>query len=226
MFKTTLPLEWVVVIQMATESATQALSILRDASQFQWYVIPLLLVVIYVYAVEIEKKNWNGIFAALTFWGMDWINEIWNGLVFHFTDYAPVWGAPGDTAFLILIGLNIEITFMFAIMGIVSSKFLAGKDKSEKMFGVPNRIIMAIFSTILCVIVEIFLNLAGALVWEYPWWNIQAPWLIFLIGYLPFWSMAYLVYDMENRNYQILTVGIIWAVIAICLVIFIPIGWI
>ena len=39
------------------DSARQALSILRDAGQFQWYVIPMLALVAYVYANEIEKKN-------------------------------------------------------------------------------------------------------------------------------------------------------------------------
>ena len=58
---------------MPTHSALQATSILRDASQFQWYVITFLLVVIYVYAVEVEKKNYRAVFAGLAFWG--------NGLV-------------------------------------------------------------------------------------------------------------------------------------------------
>ena len=42
---------------MPTASARQALSILRDAGQFQWHVIPLLLLVLYVYANEIERRN-------------------------------------------------------------------------------------------------------------------------------------------------------------------------
>ena len=37
------------------ESARQALSILRDGSQFQWYVIPLFALVVYVYATEVEQ---------------------------------------------------------------------------------------------------------------------------------------------------------------------------
>jgi hypothetical protein len=93
--------------KMPTDSALQALAILRDGSQFQWYVIPLFAFVVYVYAVEVERRNWNLVFAGLAFWGMDWFNEIWNALVFHFTNYAPVWGTPGKTAYLILIGLNI-----------------------------------------------------------------------------------------------------------------------
>ena len=96
-----------------TDAAQSALSILRDPAQFKWYVIPLLALVFYVYTVEVEKKNWSLVLAGLAFWGMDWFNEIWNSLVFHFTGYAPVWGAPGgNTAFLLLIGLNIEICFI------------------------------------------------------------------------------------------------------------------
>jgi hypothetical protein len=41
-----------------TESAKQALAILRQGSQtFQRYVIPLMAFVFYVYTVEAEKRN-------------------------------------------------------------------------------------------------------------------------------------------------------------------------
>ena len=66
---------------MPTESARLANSILRDGSQFQWYIIPLLAFVFYVYVGEVEKRNLNLVFAGLAFWGMDWINEIIPG--FH-----------------------------------------------------------------------------------------------------------------------------------------------
>ena len=107
-----------------TDSALQALSILRDGSQFKWYVIPLLAFVFYVYVVEAEKRNWNLVLAGLAFWGMDWFNEIINGVVLRVTGYAPIWGAPGDTAYLIFVGLNIEIMFMFAVSGIIWIKML------------------------------------------------------------------------------------------------------
>lgn len=211
---------------MPTEAAQQALSILRDPSQFKWYVIPLLLVVIYIYNVEIGKKNWNLFFAGLALWGMDWFNEIWNALVFHFTQYAPVWGAPGDTAYLILIGLNIEITMMFAIMGIAAAYALP-EDKHLKILGLPNRWVFAIGYSILAVIIEIFLNLAGALTWEYPWWSIKAPWLIFLIGYLPFFVVAFWVHDMESVKKKAITTGSILGFDAACLIVFGAIlGWI
>src|SRR3990172_3095849 len=170
---------------MPTESASQALSILRNPDTFQWYVIPLFALILYVYAVEVERRNWNLVFAGLAFWGMDWFNEIWNGLVFHFSQYAPVWGAPGKTAFLILIGLNIEICFMFAIAGITVSKTLPAR-KDARILGIPNRLFIAIAGSVFCVVVELFLNRVDALTWDYTWWNVRAPWLIFLIGYLPF----------------------------------------
>ena len=210
---------------MPTESAARAIDILRDGSQFQWYVIPLLAFVFYVYAVEIERKNWNLVFAGLTFWGMDWFNEIWNALVFHFTNYAPVWGAPGKTAFLIFIGLNIEICFMFAVAGIVFSKLLPA-DKKLKIIGIPNRLFFAITYSVFCVVVEYFLNAAGALTWDYGWWNMKAPLLIVLFGYLPFFLMAYWVFDMETGKKQATITGLIYAINLIAILVFgVGLGW-
>jgi len=204
---------------MPTESASQALRILRDGSQFQWYVIPLFALVVYVYAAEIERGNWSLVFAGLAFWGMDWFNEIWNGLVFHFTQYAPVWGAPGKTAYLILIGLNIEICFMFAIAGVTFSKMLP-RDKKMKVLGLPNRLFFAIIGSIFCVFVEVLLNAVGALTWDYTWWRAGVPWLIFLIGYLPFFLVAFWVFDMESVKKKAITVGSILGFDLICLVVF------
>ncbi len=204
---------------MPTESAIQALNILRDGSQFQWYVIPLFAFVVYVYAVEIERKNWNMVFAGLAFWGMDWFNEIWNSLVFHFTNYAPVWGAPGKSAYLILIGLNIEICFMFAIAGIVFSKLLL-PDKRTKILGFPNRIFFAVVYSTFCVFVELLLNSVGALTWDYSWWNATRPLLIILFGYLPFFLVAYWVFDMESVKKKVVTTGIIYSIDIIAIIVF------
>jgi hypothetical protein len=204
---------------MPTESAQQALSILRDGSQFVWYAIPLFALVVYVYAVEIERRNWNLLFAGLAFWGMDGFNEIWNSLVFHFTGSAPVWGAPGQTAYLILIGLNIEITFMFAIAGITFGKMLP-PDKRLKILGIPNRLFFAIMGAAFCVFVEILLNSIGALTWDYPWWSTRAPWLIFLFGYLPFFLVSFWVHDMERIRDKAITVGVIFAVDIVAILVF------
>jgi len=211
---------------MPSEAAQRALQILRDGGQFQWHVVPLLLLVLYVYANEMQHRNWNVVFAGLALWGMDWFNEIWNGLVFHFTQYAPVWGAPASTAYLILIGLNIEISFMFAIMGIVVAKTLPA-DRTRRVLGVPNRWFVAVAASLLCVAVELFLNAAGALTWDYWWWNVRMPWLIIVFGYLTFFVVAFWVHDMPSIRRKAITVSAILGFDLACLVLFIGVlGWI
>jgi hypothetical protein len=205
-----------------TDHTLQALALLRDPSQFKWYVIPLMAFVFYVYTVEAEKRCWPVVLAGLAFWGMDWFNEIWNSLVLHFTGYAPVWGAPGNTAFLILVGLNIEICFMFAVSGVIWCKMLLPR-KGDRILGIPNRWFIAVAGAAFCVIVEYLLNGANALTWDYPWWNRGAPWLIFLIGYLTFFIVAFWVFDMKRMKNRLITVGSIWAADLIALVLFIPI---
>ncbi len=208
-----------------TDSTQQALSILRDPSTLLWYVIPLLALLFYIYTIEVQKRDWSLVLAGLAYWGMDWINEIWNSLVFHFNGYAPVWGAPAKTAYLILIGLNIEICFMFAISGIVWCKMLPA-DKKMKIFGLPTRWFFAIAGSIFCVVIEIILNAAGMLTWDYPWWSASSPWLIFLIGYLHFFVVSFWVYDIKTIRNKLKVVGVIWGLVLVSLLVFIPMGWI
>ena len=210
---------------MPADSAAQALAILRDGSQFQWYVIPLFALVVYVYASEIERRAWPVVFAGLAFWGLDWFNEIWNSILFHATGYAPAWGAPGKTAYLILIGLNIEICFMFAIAGVAFSKILP-RDRGVKILGIPNRIFIAVVSAAFCVVVEVALNAIGALTWEWPWWNAKMPLLIFVFGYLYFFLVAFWVHDMESNRARIRAVAAIWGVDLAAVVVFgLGLGW-
>jgi len=211
---------------MPTPFAAQAVANLRDPSMFNWTVVPTLVLVMYLYAVEVERQNWNVLFAGLAFWGMDWFNEIWNSLVFHFTQYAPLWATPGDSAYVILIGLNIEICMMFAFMGLFAAKLLP-RDRDLKILGVPNRWFIGISCSIFCVIIEMFLNAADALTWDYWWWNVRSPLPIFFFGYLHFYMVAYWVHDMPTVRRKAVVVGSIFAFNALCLVVFGPVlGWI
>ncbi|MFI9649349.1 hypothetical protein ACIHAA_24005 [Streptomyces sp. NPDC052040] len=206
-----------------TDNARAALEHLRDASQFQWYVIPLLLLVLYVYAVEAERRNWNVLFAGLALWGMDWFNEIGNALVFHFSGRAPVWGARGHTAYQILIGLNIEICFMFAVMGVVAAKFLP--PRGTRLLGLPNRPVLVAVNSAAAVGVEVLLHRAGVLTWDWSWWRAGVPYLIFLIGYAPFFVACFVVHDMPRVRTKVITVGAIFGVDALALVLFGALGW-
>lgn len=201
------------------ESARQALLILRDPAHFQWYVIPLLALVAYVYANEVERGNWNAVFAGLTYFALDIFIEIVNSLIFHVTQFAPAWGTPGRTAYLLLIGMNIEICFMFALVGLVMSKFLP-RDKSAAVLGIPGRVAVALGAAALCAAVEVTLNILGVLTWEYPWWNKGPAAVIIGGGYFLFFTISFLIHDMNNTRRQTLAVGAMLTVDALCLVVF------
>jgi len=208
--------------------AQSALEILRQPQHtMKWYIIPLFLVVFYIFSHEIHRKNWNVILGAAALWGMDLFNEIWNSIVFHATGFAPVWGTPGnvgDTALLLLIGYNIEISFMFALLGL-SACLTLPQDKKKKILGINNRVFLAILYTTLAVIIEMFLNYSGLLTWEYSWWCTRFPFILWLIGYLPFYTMAFIVHDMKKRRTQLVTLGVIFGVDLLLLIIFGMIGW-
>jgi hypothetical protein len=204
---------------MPTDFAQQAQVLLRDPSQFQWYVIPLLAIVTYIYATEMFNKNWNSVFAGLAFWAADSINEILNSVFFHLNGRAPLWATPADTAYLILIGLNIEIMFMFAIAGIAWSKMLS-PDPAARIMGIPNRWFIALTGSAFCVLVEILLNRIDALTWDWPWWSATAPWLIYTVGYLWFFMIAFWVHDLNNIGRQGRAVAALWGAVVVMIAIF------
>jgi len=209
-----------------TAASLEALSKLRQLNPVTgWYVVTLLVIVLYIYGVEIKKaretNNWSTVFAGLTLLGLDLINEIWNGLVFAFSNYSAFWTTPGSSAYIILIGWNIEIAFMFSIGGIVFAKFLYD-DKEKKILGLPNRWATAIGFTLFSVFVEILLNWGNYLIWEYVWWNWYNPILIFLIGYFHFFVGAFYVYDLPKRKDKIKVVGVIYGIAVVLLCIFGP----
>ncbi|MHA2092386.1 MAG: hypothetical protein ACW98K_16170 [Candidatus Kariarchaeaceae archaeon] len=221
---------------MATDYAKQTLENLRDSSNFTWYVIPLLVIVMYIYSVEIKKAqetgNWNVVSAGAALFGMDLINEIWNSLVFHFTDHAAFWMTPGDSAYIIMIGWNIEIAFMFSIGGIVFANTLP-EDKNLKLdlkfMKIPNRWGLSIGFAAFSVFVEVLLNRADVLIWEYAFWeaSIFGIWLIFLFGYLHFFVVSFWVHDMEKINDKVKVLGIIYGVGLTSLILFMGIlNWI
>ena len=90
---------------------------------------------------------------GLALWFADWFNEIVNSLVLQATDRAALWTATGPTAYQFLIGLNVEISLMFAIMGIYYVKILPA-DRSKRILGMPNRLAIAIGSSLAAVAVE------------------------------------------------------------------------
>ncbi len=202
---------------MPTQASLQALQGLRDLATLKWYVIPLLAIVIYIYTKEIkqarETRAWEAVLAGLTLFGMDFINETWNGWIFHLTQRSAFWTAPGETALRTMVGWNIEIMFMFAISGIIYYHSLLEK-KEEKILGIPNRWFWAVAFSIFCVFVEVLLNIGGHLVWEYPWWNrsFAGIWLIFLFGYFHFYVAIIFMLSLKTVKAKVVFTGCLYAI--------------
>ena len=203
------------------EVTQQALSILRSGDLFQWYVITFLALVVYVYTNEISKKNWKGIAAGLALYAVHWFYEILNALIQHFSGHA-LWTVPTGTAFLILIGVGIELSFMFSIAGLVLSKLLP-EDPKQKIFGINNRLLFAVGNAAFFSIIEIFLVRTPTFVWVYPWWG---AFPVFITTYIPFFLAAFYCYDWPRKR-QIAFIGSVFAVDAVMLILFAGIlGWI
>ncbi len=200
-----------------TEASQRALEGLRDFSLLKWYAVPMLLVVAYIYTMEIKKSretgNWDPILAALVLFGCDFFNETWNGWVFHLSKRSAVWTAPGDTALRVTVGWNLEIIFAFALFGLVYYHSLL-PDKERKILWLPNRWFYAIFFAVVAVIIEAVLNAGGHLVWEYPWWkrSFGGIWLIFLVGYFYWFVAINFMLDRKSMKGKLTCVGVIYAV--------------
>jgi len=203
------------------EATQMALSILRNGDNFQWYLITFLALVVYVYMNEVSNKNWRGIAAGLALYAVHWFYEIINALFQHFNGHA-LWTVPTGTSFLILVGVGIELSFMFSIAGLVLSKLLP-EDSKMKIMGINNRLLFAIGNAAFFAIIEIFLAKTPAFVWVYPWWG---AFPVFLTVYIPFFLAAFYCYDWEPKK-QIRFIGTFAVVDVLMMVVFAGIlGWI
>lgn len=183
------------------ELTQKALEILRNPATFEWYFIPLLAVVVYIYFNEISKKNWKGIAAGLSLYAVHWFFEIVNALIQHYSGHA-LWTVPCGTSYLLLIGVGAELSMMFAMAGLILSKILPG-DPGLKIAGINNRILFVVGNAAFFSIFEIFLATTPAFHWIYPWWG---AFPVFITVYIPFFAAAVLAYDAAPKK------QIIWIV--------------
>jgi hypothetical protein len=213
-----------------TEATLQALNGLRDLTMIKWYIIPIMAIVFYIYTKEIklakQSGNWDAVFSGAAIFGVDFFNESWNGWVLHFTQRSAFWTTPGDTALRTMVGWNIEIMFMFTLLGIIFYNTLT-ENKKVKILGIPEMWFWAIGYSIFCVFVECLLNIGGHLVWEYPFWylSLKGIPLIFLIGYFHFFCAAIWVITRKTMKAKISILVFIYAVPIIMNVIAFVSGW-
>lgn len=175
-----------------------ALAILRKGDYFNLSVIFMLVVVLYIYFSEFQKKNYNTIVSGLILYGIHWFVEIVNSIIQAVSGHA-LWTVPSGTAYLILIGVGIELNLMFSIAGIVQSKLLP-EDPKEKMLGLPKPLAIGIGNALLASIIEIFLIFTNTFVWVYEWWNALT---VFIFVYIPFFVVSAYAYYWKPKRQKI-----------------------
>ena len=209
-----------------TTFTREAQHLLRHPGMFDWSTVTLLALVVYIYAVEVERANWNAVLAGIAFWLMDWANEIVNALFLHFDGHAALWTVTGHSSYVILIGLTVEISLFFAINGVIFAKLLP-HDRSVKILGLPNRWALAIGLSLVSVGVELLLHADGVFHWYYWWWNVASFPVIVVFGYLTFYVVAFWVHDMGDRARQIGAVVSLAAIDLLAGLVFgVVLGWI
>jgi hypothetical protein len=209
-----------------TDFTIRALDQVRSTAHFGWGVVPLIAIVFYVYATEVQAKNHPAIFAGVGLFLMDVFNELTNGVILHVSDRAALWTTTGPTLYQPLIGWTAEIIFMFAIAGVIFTKVLP-EDRSARILGLNNRLALVLGFSIFCVLVEVVLRAAGIFHWEYWFWNWPFIPLIVVFGYMTFFAIAAWLYDMgDDRRRQWRVVGTLGAIDAAMLILFgLILGW-
>ncbi|HAQ56961.1 MAG TPA: hypothetical protein DCR44_06160 [Acholeplasmatales bacterium] len=191
----------------------------RSTAHFNWTFIALFAVIIYIYGTELKNKNYKGIVAALSLYGVHWLYEIANAVIGSAAGYALWTVSPESTSFILLVGVSWELSLMFSIAGLAMSKLLPD-DPRKKILGMNNRVLFAIGNAAFFAVFEIFLAGTPAFLWTYPWWG-AIP--VFVTTYIPFFLAAFLVPDLAP-NKQKRFLAVVWGLAAILLLVLIPFG--
>lgn len=202
------------------EVTARTLEQVRSLDNLNWSLVVFLAFVLYVYGTAIEQKKWNQIAAGLALYAVHWFVEIVNSLIQHFSAHA-LWTASGGTAFVIMVGVGIEISFMFSVAGLILSKLLP-EDPKMKIAGINNRILFAVVNAFLIALIEVPLAASPIFQWVYPWWGMIPVWILI---YIPFFLAAFLCYDAKPKTRRIF-IGGLFALDLLMMLIFIPLGWI
>jgi hypothetical protein len=199
-------------------SSLAALHALRDPSHFQWSLVPLFAFVVYFYCSEIAARRWNVVIAGLAYCTIEWIGEVINALWLHFSGWAPLWGEPGPSSYLIMVGINAETAIMFMMFGLAVGKVL---------MVVRSRLWVIVGFSLLAVSVESVLHAWGALTWDWRFWGWPHLWSVVLFAYAPAVAFTVIVHDLPSRRRQLQILAAVAALDVVCFVVFMGVlGWI
>ncbi|MBQ2582805.1 MAG: hypothetical protein II577_02775 [Erysipelotrichaceae bacterium] len=190
--------------------------LVRSTENFNWTFIFILSVVFYIYWTEVKNKDYKAIVAGFSLYGVHWLYEIGNAVIAHFTGY-PLWSVSNaSTTFILLIGVCWELSMMFSLAGIISYKMLPENPSNKRKF------LGALSMALLFALFESFL--AGtsnhSFIWVYKWWGVLP---VFVTTYIPFFLASNYVPYLSKKG-QTLFLGIVWGLVALCLITLIPLG--
>jgi hypothetical protein len=191
----------------------------RSTSNFNWSTIFFLAVVVFIYWDLIYKKEWKMVIAGISLYATHWLCEITNALIAKIWKY-PLWAVTNDsTSYILLIGVSVELSLMFAIAGMVAWRMLPA-DRTKKILGLPCKWFVVISMSILFSVIEIFLHSTGKFIWVYPWWGAI---LVCITVYVPFFIAAVFVPDASPKFQKIFLSSIIGLNIVL-LAVLVPLG--
>lgn len=222
-----------------TPTSQEIIKALETTTVSHFTIAYLIPAVMFVYAYLISKKNWPAVFGGLAFFFADVTNELVDTIVMFASGYAPIWGTPkaSSTGWLLLPGWCFEIACMFAIGAVpfilidsvFQKKWSVTDPRPFDTVGDPyykpkvnhfrmkrfaglylSQWVLAFAGSALALVVEIMLNRAGLLTWEWSWWGESGglsfvP--VFVLGYLWFYCFAFWVTNRETVKQQITAVG-------------------
>jgi hypothetical protein len=199
----------------------------RSTENFNWTFIFILAVVFYVYWSEINRKNYEAVYAGLALYGVHWLYEIGNAVIGHVAGY-PLWSVSNEsTTFILLIGVCWELSMMFSLAGIISFKMMP-QDRNTRYFakngkkGISCKLVVALEMALLFALFESFL--AGtsnhSFIWVYKWWGVLP---VFVTTYIPFFLASNYVPDMSPEKRKRFLI-IIWGLVILLLAVLIPLG--
>jgi len=191
----------------------------RSTANFNWTFIFIFAIVVYVYGTELKNKNYKGIIAGLSLYGVHWLYEIVNAIIQSASGYALWTVSPESTSYILLVGVSWELSMMFSLAGLAMSKLLPA-DPKQKILGINNRVLFAIGNAAFFGLFEIFLAGTPAFIWTYSWWG-AIP--VFVTTYIPFFLAAFLVPEAKPKT-QKLFLAVTWGLVALLLIVLIPLG--
>ena len=194
--------------------------IVRSPEYFNWSTIFLLCVVMLVYTILIKNKDYKALIAGITLYSIHWFYEIMNAVIYKVSG-APLWAVTNDsTSFILLVGVSVELSFMFSLAGIIAWKTYEALLPKKKILGLSTKWWVVIIMSVFCAVMEIFLCWTGKFLWYYNWWG-AIP--VCITTYVPFFIGAMFLPE-SNPKFKKIFIPTLIGINIILLCVLVPLG--